>query len=133
MKQNLLLGAIIGDTIGSIYEFNPTKDYHFRLLDDSMGYTDDSVMTIAVAQWLECGTNVAFPANQLITIMQKWGRKYRYPIGSYGRMFSSWLDSENPKPYNSWGNGSAMRVSPVGFYFNTLEETLHAAKTCAEV
>ena len=129
MKHNLLLGAIIGDTIGSIYEFNPTKNYNFRLLDNRMEYTDDSIMTIAVAQWMQSGKD----KKSLIYYMQKWGRKYRYPMGSYGGMFSTWLDSDNPMPYNSWGNGSAMRVSPVGFYSKTLEETLNAARICAEV
>ena len=133
MTQHLLLGAIIGDTIGSIYEFFPTKDYNFRLLDDRMEYTDDSIMTIAVAQWLQEGADTGYPAQLLTRCMREWGRKYRYPMGGYGGMFTAWLDREDAKPYNSWGNGSAMRVSSVGLHFATLEETLDAAKASAEV
>lgn len=124
------MGAIIGDTIGSIYEFNPTKDYHFQLLNHAMEYTDDSIMTIAVAEWLKNGNH---SHQALVDSMQQWGSKYRNPMGGYGGMFSTWLDQSNPKPYQSWGNGSAMRVSPVGFYFDTLNDTLLAAQTSAEV
>ena len=81
-------------------------------------------MTVAVTEWLTAGGDLAL-------IMQKWGR--RYPGAGYGGMFSKWLDSENPKPFNSYGNGSAMRVSPVGFYAKSMEETLELAKVTAEV
>ena len=69
----------------------------------------------------------------LVTRMQEWGRKYPHPMGAYGDMFSRWLRSNYPKPYNSWGNGAAMRVAAVGFAFSTLEETLEIAKKSAEV
>ena len=69
----------------------------------------------------------------LIARMQQWGRKYPNPMGAYGGMFSQWLSSNNPKPYNSWGNGAAMRVAAVGFAFSSLEETLKVAKKSAEV
>ena len=69
----------------------------------------------------------------LVRKMQEWGRKYPHPMGAYGNMFSQWLRSNNPKPYNSWGNGAAMRVAAVGFAFDSLEETLEIAKKSAEV
>ena len=126
MKRATILGAIAGDTIGSIYEFCPTKDKNFPLLDSGMEYTDDSIMTIAVAKWVMTWGN-------LVACMQTLCRKYRYPMGSYGGNFGAWLDSSHPRPYGSWGNGSAMRCSAVGFASNTLEETLEAAKVSAEV
>ncbi len=133
MKKATLLGAIAGDTIGSIYEFNPTKNYNFPLIDDRMEYTDDSIMTIAVADWLLHPTDAGYPTNRLIFSMRKWGNEYRYPMGGYGGTFTTWLYREDMGPYNSWGNGSAMRVSAVGFAFDTIEQTLHAAKVSAEV
>lgn len=120
---NLLCGAIAGDIIGSIYEFRPFKTTEFPLFLDYTSYTDDTVMTVANADWLLTG-------DSLLGIMQDYGN--RYPAG-YGGMFWSWLRSENPEPYNSWGNGSAMRVSPVGWAFDTLEETLEAAKQSAAI
>ena len=133
MKKASILGAIAGDTIGSIYEFNPTKDYNFTLLDPLMEPTDDSIMTIAVADWLLSGTDTGFPSDRLVHSMQHLGRNHRNPMGGYGSMFYQWLWTFRPQPYNSWGNGSAMRVSPVGFAFDSLEATLHAAKISAEV
>ena len=123
-EENLLLGAIAGDIIGSVYEFSPCKSTDFPLFSENSDYTDDTVMTIANAVWLLSGNN-------LTRIMQYYGN--RYPDAGYGGMFYSWLYSHNPRPYNSWGNGSAMRVSPVGWAFETLEETLETAKLSAEV
>lgn len=123
MGNNILLGAIAGDIIGSVYEFNPTTNYDCLLISDSSIYTDDTVMTIANADWLLTG-------DALKGIMLDYGNRY---TAGYGGWFYGWLLSENPQPYNSWGNGSAMRVSPVGWAFNTLEETLVAAKQSAEV
>lgn len=131
MKKTTILGAIAGDTIGSIYEFNPTKDYNFHLLDERMEITDDSIMTIAVADWILHDPKLSH--NALAQRMRYWGRKYRYPMGSYGGMFSSWLDSNDMGSYNSWGNGSAMRVAAIGFAFDTLEDTLRYAQVSAEV
>ena len=121
---DLLLGAIAGDVIGSVYEFRATKRTDFDLFLDYSEYTDDTVMTVANADWLLTG-------DSLFGIMQDYGN--RYPTAGYGGMFYDWLKSREPKPYNSWGNGSAMRVSPVGWAFDTLEETLEAAKRSAEV
>ena len=123
MEKKLILGAIAGDIIGSIYEFNSTKNVDFLLLSESSVYTDDTVMTVANADWLLSG-------DALKGVMLDYGNRY---AAGYGGWFFSWLWSENPQPYNSWGNGSAMRVSPVGWAFETLEETLEAAKKSAEV
>ena len=121
----MMFGAILGDIIGSPYEFdrgNKTKE--FPLFTDESEFTDDTVMTVANADWLQTG-------DSLLAIMQDYGN--RYPTAGYGGMFRSWLRSDNPEPYNSFGNGSAMRVSPVGWAFDTLEETLEVAKQSAEV
>lgn len=130
MKNNLILGAIAGDVIGSAYEFNPMKKLNFELFIDRAGhrnsssFTDDTVMTVAVADWLSNGGSLAKK-------MQNYGRLY--PDAGYGGNFFRWIYAREPKAYNSFGNGSAMRVSPVGWAFNTLEETLDAAKESAEV
>ena len=122
--RKLLLGGIAGDIIGSIYEFNPVRFKDFELFKSNSTYTDDTVMTIANAEWL-------LSKGVLLDIMRKYGHKY--PGAGYGGMFYDWLKSRCPKPYNSFGNGSAMRVSPVGWAFDTLEETLEAAKQSAEI
>ena len=130
-KHPYLLGTIAGDTIGSIYEFNPTKDYDLFLISSHMEYTDDSILSIAVAEWLMDDDSLS--KEKLIERLQYWGRTYRDPMGSYGNMFYQWIFSENPQPYNSWGNGSAMRVSAVGFAFNSMDETRKAARISAEI
>lgn len=129
-----MLGAIIGDMIGAPYEFDrgdKTKD--FPLWVSGSHFTDDSVMTVAVAEALmdvESGVQSdIFTAVQ--ASMQKWGRKY--PRAGYGAMFRKWLASNSPKPYGSYGNGSAMRASSVGFMFDTLEQTKEAAALTAIV
>ena len=127
----LLMGAVLGDIAGSIYEFNPHKTTDIDLQDKRMDYTDDTIMTIAVADWIL--NDKKHTKKGLVTRMQEWGRKYPNPMGAYGGMFSQWLTSNTPKPYNSWGNGAAMRVAAVGFAFSTLEETLEVAKKSAEV
>ena len=127
----ILLGAIAGDTIGSIYEFDPVKNYDFTLLDEQMEYTDDSILTLAVAEWL-----MDDPTHSPIILQERlryWGNKYRNPKGSYGNRFYKWLLDSNPQPYQSWGNGSAMRVSAVGFACETLDEVLNVAKLSAEI
>ncbi|WP_308425755.1 ADP-ribosylglycohydrolase family protein [Parabacteroides faecis] len=124
MNCNILIGAIAGDIIGSIYEFNPIKSIDFPLFKKYSRFTDDTVMTVANANWLL--TN-----NILSDIMLDYGN--RYPNAGYGGSFYNWLQQDIPEPYNSFGNGSAMRVSPVGWAFETLEETLKKAKESAEV
>ena len=125
LDVKFLCGAIAGDIIGSKYEFFPHKDTYFPLFSNEYSdYTDDTVMTIANADWLITGES-------LLIIMKDYGK--RYPTAGYGGMFKNWLREDDPKPYNSFGNGSAMRVSPVGWAFDTLEKTLEAAKQSAEV
>ena len=121
-----MIGAIAGDIIGSVYEFNNIKTKDFPLFSKDSTYTDDTIMTIAVADWLMHGGDLA-------QVMQHYGAKYPNPTGGYGGRFSMWLHEKSPKPYNSWGNGSAMRVSPVGWYFDSLEETMEVAKETAIV
>lgn len=121
-----MLGAIAGDIIGSVYEFNNVKTKNFPLFCEDSSYTDDTIMTVAVADWLMHGGDLA-------QVMQHYGKTYPFPMGGYGGRFSIWLHEKNPKPYNSWGNGSAMRVSPVGWYFDSLEETMRVAKETAIV
>ena len=127
----MLMGAILGDIAGSIYEFDPHKSTDINIQDKRMDYTDDTIMTIAVADWIL--NDKLHTEKGLVERMQQWGRRYPHPMGAYGNMFAQWLRTDNPKPYNSWGNGSAMRVSAVGFAFDTLEETMKVAKSCAEV
>ena len=132
-----LIGAIAGDTIGSIYEFNNIKRTDFELLQPSMNYTDDSLMTLAVADWLLQRRYVKdslYDDERLLSdTMRRWAKQYPCPMGGYGGGFHRWLLSPSPKPYNSWGNGSAMRVSAVGYAANTMEEAMELAKRSAEV
>lgn len=126
-----MLGAIIGDIIGSVYEFNNVKTIQFDLFTKQSTVTDDSIMTIGVSKWLmEDGKH---SKSGLINILQEFGREYPNPMGGYGVKFRQWLFSEHPQPYNSWGNGSAMRVSPVGLYANSLTEALDLAWTSAAI
>jgi len=118
-----MLGAIIGDIVGSSYEFGATKRTDFELFTKNSRFTDDSVLTVAIADCLLNNKDYA-------KTVYEYGRKY--PYAGYGGMFNSWLYSEDPSPYNSFGNGSAMRVSPIGFAFNTEDEVLYHAKMTAE-
>ena len=114
-----MLGAIIGDVVGSRFEFNNIKSKHFKLVDKDSTFTDDSVLTIAVMDWL---LHAKVKCNKTATeYLQKWARKY--PNAGYGGMFYHWKDEANPKPYNSCGNGSAMRVSGVGWVSDEMVET----------
>ena len=122
--KGLLLGAVAGDIIGSVYEHYRTKRIDFPLFPQGSRFTDDTVMTIANADWLLNGGDLA-------RIMQRYGN--RYPNAGYGGMFRQWLQAEQPQPYHSFGNGSAMRVSPIGWAFSTLEETADAASRSASV
>lgn len=124
-----MFGAIIGDIVGSVYEFHNTKDYNFHLLTTKSRFTDDTVMTLAVAKWLT--EDDSHSHAYLVKCMKELG--LRHPNRGYGDSFKRWLINPNPQPYNSWGNGSGMRVSPVGFYAKTLDEALELAKISAEV
>lgn len=124
-----MLGAIIGDVVGSVYEFNNTKDYNFHLLTPRSMFTDDTVMTLAVAKWL--AEDETHSHEYLVKCMQELGLKY--PWAGYGGNFKRWLIKREPKPYNSWGDGSGMRVSSVGFFAKSLDEALELEKISAEV
>ncbi len=119
-----MLGAIAGDIIGSAYEFYSTKTTDFKLFTPDSRFTDDTVLTVAVA---DCILN----EKKYPIAFKEYGR--RYPNAGYGNTFADWLDSDSLAPYGSFGNGSAMRVSPVGFAFNTLDSVLEQAKRSAEV
>jgi ADP-ribosylglycohydrolase len=119
-----MLGAIAGDIIGSIYEFDNIKTKQFELFAPNCFFTDDTVLTVAIADVILNGGDYT----------QSIKKYYRlYPNESYGNRFHAWASSDNSQPYNSWGNGSAMRVSPVGFAFNNLDTVLTKAKASAEV
>ena len=124
-----MLGAIIGDIVGSTREWRNKKTEDFELVPKGSRFTDDTVMTLAVAEWLM--TDPEHHSETLVACMQRLGRKY--PNAGYGKLFSMWLMSDHPQPYNSFGNGSAMRVSPVGLYANSLEEALELARITASV
>lgn len=124
-----MLGALVGDIIGSAYEFHNTKSMDFEMFVRKSKFTDDSVMTLAVAEWLM--KDKTHSAMGLIKCMQELGR--RYPDAGYGGTFVRWLFAREPQPYNSWGNGAGMRVSPVGLYAETLEEALELAEITASV
>lgn len=124
-----MLGAIIGDIVGSTRERHNIKTEDFELVPPGSRFTDDTVMTLAVAKWLM--DDPTHSADSLVCIMQELGRKY--PNAGYGSMFYRWLISENPQPYGSFGNGSAMRVSPVGMYAKSLDEALELARITASV
>ena len=145
-----MLGAITGDTVGSAYEFHNTKEYDFTLFLGNSAYTDDSVMTMAVAYWLLKDKEHSYQGLEDIMVM--FGEKCPCPMGGYCGGFHTWLfrpkdlynyddqygdapyvSKTGRHPYGSWGNGSAMRVSAVGWFFDTLEETEHVAAISAAI
>lgn len=117
-------GAIAGDIIGSVYERRPIKTTDFPLFQPRSRFTDDTVLTVAVAHAILGDGDYA-------ASLQAFGR--RHPNAGYGGSFINWLYAEQPQPYNSWGNGSAMRVSPVGLAFDDEEDVLRQARLSAEV
>ena len=119
-----MLGAMIGDIVGSVYEWHNIKTADFPLFQPDCFFTDDTVLTAATAKALMYGISYT-------KAYQDFAR--RYPGRCYGGNFNSWIYLEDPKPYNSWGNGSAMRVSPVGFALDTVDEVLAEAKRSAAV
>lgn len=129
-----MYGAILGDMIGAPYEFDRgAKVKDFPLFSAGSHFTDDSVMTVAVAEALMAtlGKDEKVVKMVLIDAMQRWGRKY--PDAGYGARFQLWLEKINPSPYGSYGNGSAMRVSAAGWLYDSLEETRRVARWTAEV
>lgn len=131
-----MIGAILGDIVGSPYEFDrgkKVKDFG-PLFTDASEFTDDTVMTIAVADGLMKAGLDADPETikkSVIKSLKEWGRKYM--DAGYGQRFIGWLMHEDDQPYGSWGNGSAMRVSSVGWLYDTLERTREVAGLTAEV
>ena len=123
-------GAILGDMIGAPYEFDMgNKSKEFPLFCEDSHFTDDSVMTIAVAEALldnQFQDDITIK-DALVDTMRKWGKKY--PAAGYGGRFWHWLMAENPEPYGSYGNGSAMRVSSAGWLFDTIEDTRAKSRT----
>lgn len=139
------LGAIIGDTVGSVYEFDNIKTTDFQpLFDRRAEYTDDSIMTIAVADWL---VNTDRSQEQLEDRLVYWAKHYQCPMGGYGGGFRTWLfqpqrlhdfngqpfEDGKRHPYNSYGNGSAMRASACGWAAKSIEEALDLSKRSAEI
>ena len=119
-----MIGAIIGDILGSRFEFNNTSDYNFPLFPPGSRFTDDTVCTIAVADALLSGLDFR-------EALQSWCR--RYPRAGYGRGFRRWIAQDDAQPYGSFGNGAAMRVSPVGWAFREESEVIRAAMRSAAV
>ena len=122
--KNTIIGAIAGDLIGSIYEFHNIRTVDFPLFDEKCDFTDDSVLTIAVA---DCILHHKDFGKTILEYAKK------YPDRGYGEGFMQWIIRGDLKPYGSFGNGSAMRVSPVGFAFNDIDTVLSVAKQSAEV
>ncbi|WP_298439703.1 ADP-ribosylglycohydrolase family protein [Geobacter sp.] len=119
-----MLGAIAGDIIGSVYEYQPIKSEEFPLFGPDSHFTDDTVMTVAVAHAILEGIDYA-------AAMKAFGR--RHPDAGYGGSFIRWIFEDAVLPYNSWGNGAAMRVSPIGLAFDSVERVLREAKLSAEI
>lgn len=119
-----MIGAIAGDIIGSVYEHRPIKSKDFPLFGSQVRFTDDTVLTVAIAAAILSGE----PYGEAV----RWFAG-RYPDVGYGGSFFRWFHADNPAPYNSWGNGAAMRVSPVGFAFQTEDEVRRQARLTAEI
>lgn len=120
-----MLGAIIGDIVGSRFEFNPTNDYNFKLFTEECSFTDDTICTIAIADALLHNDDYG-------RRLHEWCRKYPNPKGGYGGRFREWVMSDNPQPYDSFGNGSAMRVSPIAWRYRNAEGMIGHAGHSAE-
>jgi len=119
-----MLGAILGDIVGSVYEWNNIKTKEFDLFTENSSITDDSVLTVSLADSIINNKNFTKNLKQYT---------YKYPDKGYGGNFLIWASSEVTEPYNSWGNGSAMRTSPVAWAYDTLEEILEKSKEFAAV
>lgn len=120
-----MLGAILGDIVGSTYEFNNTKNYDFELFPFGSSFTDDTVLTVAVA---DAGIN----QKDYGKTIHEWAMKYPNPNGAYGTSFLRWMYADKQQPYGSFGNGSAMRVSSLGWLFDDEKTVLNEARKSAE-
>ena len=121
-----MIGAIIGDVVGSRFEFDEKPQEGFELFTDTCDFTDDTICTVAIADAIING-------REYKDSLLDWCHRYPNPKGGYGNMFHHWLNEKNPLPQASYGNGSAMRVSPVGWLFNDYNDVLYQAKLSAEV
>ncbi len=121
-----MLGAIIGDIAGSSYEFDNTSDYNFQMFTKEQDFTDDTICTVAVA-------DAILSHRDFKTSLRRWCRKYPHPKGEYGSYFLNWVMRPDPYPYNSFGNGSAMRVSPVSWLFDNEREVISQAEQSAAI
>ena len=119
-----MIGAIAGDIIGSVYEWKNIKTKQFDLFSPRCCFTDDTVLTVALADSIMTGT----PYVDNLKTFYRW-----YPDSGYGGSFHQWAQSRNTEPYNSWGNGAAMRVSPAGYAYNDLDTVLQKAAEFTEV
>ena len=127
-----MLGAIIGDIVGSRFEWNNIKTKEFELFTNKNFVTDDSIMTLAVGKAILLSQKDLSRLNQFtVQCMQEVGRPY--PNCGYGGMFQQWMYSDNPKPYHSFGNGAAMRVSPCGYAADSLEDAIKLSQAVTEV
>ena len=127
-----MIGVIIGDIVGSKYEFNNIKTKDFKFFDKDCEFTDDSVMTLAICKaFLDVDGDYSNLSEKTIYYMQKIGRDY--PYCGYGGHFYNWIYDDNPKPYNSFGNGSAMRVGAVGWVSKTKEEVKELSQMVTEI
>lgn len=120
--------AIMGDIVGSRFEFNPIKTKEFEFFHKDCRITDDTVMTIATADWI---LNYDSDPTILANVYKLWGRNYI--MAGYGKQFKAWLQSDDNRPYGSWGNGSAMRVNPIGWAFDNYDDVLNYASLAAGV
>ncbi|WP_028897034.1 ADP-ribosylglycohydrolase family protein [Prevotella sp. HUN102] len=121
-----MLGAIIGDIAGSRFEFRAAPQKDFELFTDQCSYTDDTICTVAIA-------DAVLNHRDYQEALLDWCRRYPDPMGGYGNCFYDWIHSRNPQPMNSFGNGSAMRVSPIGWLFTDWQDVIGEAKKSAEV
>ena len=127
-----MLGAIVGDIVGSRFEWDNIHTKRFRLFTGDCHFTDDSLMTVAIADAiLRSGDGFEDLGRHAVERMRYWGRKY--PNSGFGGMFIKWLKSDNPQPYNSFGNGAAMRVSPCGWAGKKLAEVTGLSRLVTEV
>ena len=123
-----MIGAIIGDVVGSRFEFNNIKTKNFELIANDSEFTDDSVLTIAVMDIMNSG-DISY--ENCVKTMQKWAKKY--PYAGYGSKFVYWKDMNTPRPYNSCGNGSAMRVSAVGWFAKSEDDVIALSRAVTEI
>lgn len=144
-----MLGAVIGDIAGSVYEFSNTRDYNFEMFPAGSNFTDDTVMTMAVAEWAlnnDICADIKAQTKLLESIMVDMAKNVPCPMGGYGAGFHTWLfrperlidyrtgrTASGRCPYNSWGNGSAMRTSSVGWLYDDMDTTLKVAETAASI